>query len=417
MPEDWTCTTIGRLVLDHILEKPLDGNHGNIHPKSTDFVDFGIPFVMANNIRSGRIDFSTCVFLRKEHADSLQKGFSYSGDVLLTHKATIGQTAIVPILEQEYIMLTPQVTYYRISDTRKLFNHFLRHYFDSSAFQMAIASLSGGGTRAYIGITAQHALPIALPPTIAEQETIAEVLSDADALIESLERLIAKKRDIKQGALHELLTGKKRLPGFEVKHGYKQIEIGFIPEDWTVSLLPMICRFKGGKAHEQHVSNDGRYICVNSKFISTNGKIRKHSVINLSPANKNDILMVMSDLPNGKALAKAFLADHDNLYAVNQRVCSLTPYRDSSRYLFYALNRNPYFLKFDDGVNQTHLLNRVFAKCPIFMPPTFAEQEAIANILFDMDTEITELDQRLNKARQVKQGMMQQLLTGKIRLV
>ena len=101
---------------DCILEKPLDGNHGNIHPKSSDFVSYGIPFVMANNIKNGHVDLSNCSFLRKEQADSLQKGFSLSGDVLLTHKATIGNTAVVGDIPCEYIMLTPQVTYYRIAD-------------------------------------------------------------------------------------------------------------------------------------------------------------------------------------------------------------------------------------------------------------------------------------------------------------
>ena len=76
-----------------------------------------------------------------------------------------------------------------------------------------------------------------LPPTKAEQEAIAEALSDADALIESLEHLIAKKRQIKQGAMQELLTGKKRLPGFETKPGYRQTEVGVIPEDWELKTL------------------------------------------------------------------------------------------------------------------------------------------------------------------------------------
>jgi type I restriction enzyme S subunit len=110
------------------------------------------------------------------------------------------------------------------------------------------------------------------------------------------------------------------------------------------------------------------------------------------------------------------LVDKDDLYAVNQRVCALTSYRDCPKYLFYVLNRNPYFLKFDDGVNQTHLLNRVFQRCPLAIPPALAEQEAIATILTDMDAEIAALEEKLAKARQLKQGMMQELLTGRIRL-
>ena len=87
-------------------------------------------------------------------------------------------------------------------------------------------------------------MPVAVPPTKAEQEAIAVALSDPDALIESLEQLIAKKRQLKQGAMQELLTGKKRLPGIENKPGYKQTEFGLIPEDWEVV---SISGFAGGK--------------------------------------------------------------------------------------------------------------------------------------------------------------------------
>lgn len=270
---------------------------------------------------------------------------------------------------------------------------------------------------ASINKTALGQLPIAIPPTKAEQEAIAEALSDTDALIESLEQLIAKKRHLKQGAMQELLTGKKRLPGFQAKPGYKKTEVGMIPEDWNVKFLPEICRFRGGKAHEQFISELGQYVCVNSKFISTEGVVRKYSTANFCCAKKGDVLMVMSDLPNGKALAKAFLSDQDGLYAVNQRVCALTAYRDSPKFLFYILNRNPYFLQFDNGVSQTHLLNNVFAACQITLPPTNAEQTAIAAILSDMDAEIAALESKLAKTRQLKQGMMHNLLTGRIRLL
>ncbi|HNC50755.1 MAG TPA: restriction endonuclease subunit S [Accumulibacter sp.] len=198
--------------------------------------------------------------------------------------------------------------------------------------------------------------------------------------------------------------------------GFKQTEVGVIPQDWEVKLLPDVCRFRGGKAHEQHISDTGKYVCVNSKFISTDGKIRKYSSANFCGAKRNDVLMVMSDLPNGRALAKAYLVEQDDLYAVNQRVCALTAYRDCPQYLFYILNRNPYFLGFDDGVSQTHLLNHVFQKCQLSMPPSMGEQRAIAAALSDVDTLLAKLDQFIAKKRDLTQAAMQQLLTGQIRL-
>jgi len=127
-------------------------------------------------------------------------------------------------------------------------------------------------------------------------------------------------------------------------------------------------------------------------------------------------MMVMSDLPNGRALAKAYLVEADDTYAVNQRVCTLTAHQDWPEYLFYILNRSPYFLKFNDGVNQTHLLNPVFRNCPLALPPTVEEQRAIASALSDVDTLLGRLDHLIAKKRDIKQAAIQQLLTGEKRL-
>jgi type I restriction enzyme S subunit len=188
------------------------------------------------------------------------------------------------------------------------------------------------------------------------------------------------------------------------------------PENWKTEKLPQICKFRSGKAHEQYVDAEGAFVLVNSKFISSDGQIRKFSSINRCLAKSGDVLMVMSDLPNGKALAKTYLVSEDNKFAVNQRVCSLSPYKDDSRFLFYALNRHPYFLAFDDGVSQTHLLNRVFLKCELTLPNSVKEQEAIAEALSDADAAIESLDALITKKRDVKQATMQQLLTGRTRL-
>ena len=201
-----------------------------------------------------------------------------------------------------------------------------------------------------------------------------------------------------------------------LKPGYKQTEIGVIPEDWEVKGLLDVCAFKSGKAHEPYISELGEFICVNSKFISTEGRVRKYATKNLSPAMANDILMVMSDLPNGKALAKAYLAEEDNVLAVNQRVCSLTSRGAYPKFLFYILNRNKYFLNFDDGVNQTHLLNKVFSRCRISVPNSVKEQKAIAEALSDVDALIDSLEALLTKKRNIKTGVMQELLTGRTRL-
>ena len=122
--------TIDDLVREKIIAEPMDGNHGETHPKGNDFTASGIPFVMASDIHNGEIDFGKCKYISKDQSDGLRKGFALPGDVLLSHKATIGQTAVVPKSEFPYLMLTPQVTYYRVLDRGVLDNKFLKYYFD-----------------------------------------------------------------------------------------------------------------------------------------------------------------------------------------------------------------------------------------------------------------------------------------------
>ena len=155
---------------------------------------------------------------------------------------------------------------------------------------------------------------------------------------------------------------------------------------------------------------------MNSKFVSTNGEVKKYSDRRFSPASKGEILMVMSDVPNGRAIARCFFVDRDDVYTVNQRICALQPLRIDGRFLFYKLNRNPFYLSFDDGVKQTNLRKDDVLACPLALPPTKAEQEAIAEALSDADALIESLEQLIAKKRQIKQGAMQELLTGKKRL-
>lgn len=211
---DFQFTTVAELVSEKVIERPIDGNHGEIHPKAEDFVTTGIPFLMASDINNGVVDYTSCKFISRNLADSLRKGFSRNGDVLLTHKATIGRTAIVAYHEQPYVMLTPQVTYYRVRDKRRLSNRYLRHYFESGFFQGLLNQWAGAGsTRAYLGITEQGKLPVVVPP-IKKQEKIAAVLSAYDDLIENNRRRIVLLERMAEQLYREWFV-RFRFPGYQ----------------------------------------------------------------------------------------------------------------------------------------------------------------------------------------------------------
>ena len=176
----WKKYTVEQLIDLDMLEAPMDGNHGSIHPKASDYVLTGVPFIMVNDISNGHVDLKNCAFISEKQAATLRKGFAKPGDVLLSHKATIGRTAIVPN-DFNTIILTPQITYYRVK--KGIDNRFLKYYFDSPNFQSLFNNWAGSGsTRAYLGITAQRKLPIILPE-LDEQIKIADILSSLDEKI------------------------------------------------------------------------------------------------------------------------------------------------------------------------------------------------------------------------------------------
>ena len=178
---EWVTYTVQQLIDMGMIEPPMDGNHGAIHPKTKDYVAKGMPFIMANDLVNGKINYHSCAFIKESQAATLRKGFAKPGDVLLTHKATIGRTAIVSD-EYDTIILTPQVTYYRV--IKGLNRRYLKYYFDSNAFQYLLSNWAGAGsTRAYLGITAQRKLPIIVPP-IEIQDAIADICGSLDDKIE-----------------------------------------------------------------------------------------------------------------------------------------------------------------------------------------------------------------------------------------
>lgn len=192
---------------------------------------------------------------------------------------------------------------------------------------------------------------------------------------------------------------------------HKKTAIGMIPTDWKLKKLGDISEFSNGKGHEQFIDEEGEYIVVNSKFISTDGRVIKYSIYNLTPLNVGDITMVMSDIPNGKAIAKCFLIEEDNKYTLNQRICSIKADQNcDTKFLYYVLNRNRYYLAFDNGVSQTNLRINEVLDCPIQLPP-LPEQQKIADILSTVDAKIDIIDQQIKETQELKKGLMQRLLT------
>ncbi|GEM77862.1 restriction endonuclease subunit S [Vibrio superstes] len=262
LPVGWEAFTVDELVKNKVIAKPLDGNHGGTHPKASDYVESGIPFVMASDLSGGRVDLTACKFITHEQASGLRKGFSKVGDVLLSHKATIGRTAIVQDNDHDYIMLTPQVTYYRVLDESKLSNIYLKSYFDSRFFQNVLGLWAGSGsTRAYLGITGQLKLPVIVPP-IEIQKVISRqvnaltkkvtVNNQINQTLEEMAQAIFKSwfvdfDPVKAKMNGEQPEGMDAVTASLFPEKLVESELGLIPESWEVRLLNQTSEIKYGK--------------------------------------------------------------------------------------------------------------------------------------------------------------------------
>ncbi len=248
-----------------------------------------------------------------------------------------------------------------------------------------------------------------LPSNKAEQEAIAEALSDADALIESLEQLIAKKRQIKQGAMQELLTGKRRLPGFGSQAPNVETEVGVIPKDWEIKTIGQVSAVGRGRviSHREISRAFSPRFPVHSSQTSNNGVMGYLDTYEFD----GEYITWTTDGANAGTVF------HRNGRFNCTNVCGTIKLK-SDDHLFVSMVLGGFaFRHVSRHLGNPKLMNDVMKMVKIPLPSTKAEQEAIAKLLSDMGTEIAALEAKLAKTRQIKQGMMQELLTGRIRLV
>jgi type I restriction enzyme S subunit len=269
-------------------------------------------------------------------------------------------------------------------------------------FKQFAFSQKAGGTRTRLYFSRLREWQTFLPQ-LPEQQKIAECLDSSDALIAAQGRKVAALRAHKKGLMQQLFP----------QEGETQPRLRF-PEfrdagEWGSKTLTEVATYENGKAYEQDIVENGKYIVVNSRFISTEGAVRKYTNADYLTANTGDVLMVLSDLPRGRALAKCYFVEPDNRYAVNQRVCRLKGKRVDPKFLFFILDRNSNLLAYDDGQNQTHLSKDSVLECPLCIPPTKDEQKRIADCLTSLDDLIAAETRKLDTLKTHKKGLMQQL--------
>ena len=247
-----------------------------------------------------------------------------------------------------------------------------------------------------------------LPPTRAEQEAIAGALGDADALIESLERLIAKKRDIKQGAMQELLTGQRRLPGFTGK--WKTLPLRNYVKRFIVPMRDKPKKFIGEIPWCRIEDFDGTYLTGSKSEQYIDAETVRAMNLKIYPTGT---LLVSCSADLGRcAIVACPLVSNQTFIGLEMNEVAA-----SNLYFFYYMTSKAEELNnLSSGTTISYLSREQFEEFHVYVPRDKDEQTAIASVLSDIDEEIMALEAKLAKARAIKQGMMQELLTGRIRL-
>ena len=383
IPENWDVGGLGRFW------SVTDCKH-----VTAQFVSEGFPVASIREVQSRAVDLTNAKQTTAHFYNLLIEGGRKPcpGDLILSRNATVGEVAQVTEWHPPFAM-GQDVCLLR----KKSVEHsteYLQAVFQSPIILNQLANLMVGSTfkRANVEQIRNFSVPMPLPP---EQRAIATALSDVDGLLGGLDRLIAKKRDLKQAAMQQLLTGQTRLPGF---HG-----------EWEVKAI-----------HE--LSQVGRGRVISHTEIS---KSSSPTYPVFSSQTSNSGIMGYLDTYQFDGDYVTWTTDGANAGTVFARsgrfnctdVCGTIKLHDSDhRFIAAALGR----------VSQSHvsrhlgnpkLMNDVMKKIEVTIPKTRAEQTAIAEVLTEMDGELAGLEQRREKTRALKQAMMQELLTGRTRLV
>lgn len=393
IPVAWEVKTLGALTT--LLTNGFVGTATTAYVESDD----GVLYIQGYNVQENGFNFHGIKRVSKAFHARNKKSCLQTGDLLTIQTGDIGVTTVVPPELAGANCHALIISRFRKQDSEP---GYYSQYFNSERGRVAFKEIETGTTMKHLNGGDMKRLLLPSPP-LAEQRAIATALSDVDALLGGLDKLIAKKRDLKQAAMQQILTGQTRLPGFsgewEVQRlgGICQISIGRTPR----RLNPVL--WGGGQVWLSIADMTGKVVNESKE------RITGAAVATMEVVTKGTLLMSFK-----LSIGRLCFAGCD-LYT-NEAICAFNNLQGSAEYLYYALGRTDFSLYGKQAVKGFTLNKQSLALVEVRLPKR-EEQTAIAAVLSDMDAEIEALESRRAKTRDLKQAMMQELLTGKTRLV
>ena len=396
--DDWEERKFQWLIDQNIIDSPIDGNHGEKHPKSSDYVESGIPFLMAKDIKNNKVDIKNCTFISKETAGALDKGFAKNGDILLTHKATIGEVGILEGVNTEYAMLTPQITYYRILDFSRLDRNFFSSVLRSSVFQKNIHKIAKQSTRPYVGITEQRKLTIYFPIKIEEQQKIGSFFAQLDNTIALHQRKLDLLKEQKKGYLQKMFP----------KNGEKVPELRFagFADDWEERKLGEVATFLNGRAYKQdELLDSGKYKVLRVGNFYTNDSWY-YSNMELGDkyyVDKGDLVYTWSATFGPHIWSGEKVIYHYHIWKVE-----LSKFLDRNFTLQLLEADKARLLSSTNGSTMIHV-TKGDMESKIVSIPNIDEQKQIGSFFKQLDNTITLHQRKLDLLKERKKGFLQKM--------
>lgn len=362
------------------------------------------PYIRVIDMNMGYLNLSNIMYVPENVQPMISKYIISKNDIYISVAGTLGLVGKIPE-ELDGANLTENAN--RITEIQ-CNRDYLMYYMMSPLIQNVIEAERTIGAQPKLALQRIRDFYIVLPGDNREQTAIATALSDVDSLISALTKKIEKKKAIKQGLMQQLLTGKKRLPGFGGV--WDVVQLKRIISEFIVPMRDKPTALTGPIPWCRIEDFDGKYL---KKSLSNQGvDLNTVSKMNLKIFPVNTLLVSCSANLGRCAIVKQKLV-------TNQTFIGLVPSdRIDVEFLYYKMSREDKNLNnMATGTTISYLSREQFENYEILIPSSKAEQTAISNILSDCDSEIAALEEKRDKYKEIKQGMMQQLLTGKIRLI
>ena len=396
IPDEWGSIRLGECA------RFRTGPFGSALHRS-DYTNDGIPVVNPMHIVEGEIEPTRTMTITEKAANNLAEFRLKAGEIIIGRRGDMGRCAVVQPLQVGWLCGTGSMI---IRCENGANAEFLQRVLSSPQAISAIEDASVGTTMINLNQGTLAGLKIQLPP-LPEQRAIATALSDVDGLLGGLDRLIAKKRDLKKAAMQQLLTGQTRFPGF---HG-----------EWEVKRLGNAFTITAGKSKSAYVVEYGDFWVCDMGSVSIEGRliVSKRTNYRSDFLKQGDLIMPKDDIGGGNIIGKVGYIDADGTYILGDHVYCLRALEGDPRFLAYVINSHHVNSELRTkviGSAQLGLGRKSVNEQQIQFPP-LPEQTAIASVLTEMDGELAALERRREKTRALKQAMMQELLTGKTRLI